>query len=72
MPYGRSKRDNRFAKLVFAIDAPKTVWMALAVSFAHMHGYGLDERTMTTEMMGEWGSLHRQGIVPQKPKRVQQ
>ena len=68
MPYGRGKNDNEYARLVVAVDAPKTVWMALAVSFAARCGF---ERTdhLTTHMLHEWTLLHQNGIVPQKPRR---
>jgi hypothetical protein len=44
MSYGRSKSDNEYARLAFEVDAPKTVWMALAVSFAAMTAESADKR----------------------------
>lgn len=69
MPYGRSKTDNEYARLVFAVDASKTVWMALAVSFAVRSGVSLDRETLAGIMLQEWQLLHQNGIVPQKPRK---
>jgi hypothetical protein len=61
------KVGNEYADLVRAVDAPKTVWMALAVSLAARCGYQLDE-TLITVMRDEWAVLNDNGIVPQKPQ----
>lgn len=68
MPYGRGKRDNEYAQQVFAIEAPKTVWMAIAYSFALRLHEGNQERA-AEDCYQEWGVLHANGIVPQKPRR---
>lgn len=73
MAYGRGKKDNSYARLVFDVDAPKTVWMALAVSFAAMTCESAEElladKVKLQKMMREeWGCLHDNGIVPQRPR----
>lgn len=69
MAYGRSKSDNEYARLVFDIDAPKTVWMAIAFSLA-MRTVGNNDATDARNLlMSEWQALYDNGIVPQKPKR---
>lgn len=45
--------------------APKTVWAALAVSFASNGGDYIDE--VRDRIVREWWILHENGIVPQKP-----
>lgn len=71
MSYGINKKDNGYARLVADIDAPKTVWMALAVSFADkltgQTGVGLE--AVGDAIFKEWEVLHQNGIVPQKPRR---
>ncbi len=74
MSYGRSKRDNNYARLAFEVDAPKTVWMALAVSFAAMtveSAEGLLEDKIRLQKMirEEWQTLYDNGVVPQKPRK---
>ena len=71
MPYGQAKRDNEYARLVFDIDAPKTVWMAIAVSLANQIAGGPIDRghAPTDTLMAEWQALYNNGIVPQKPKK---
>lgn len=73
MAYGRGKRDNNYARLVFEVDAPKTVWMALAVSFAAMTVNSADELLedklrLQKMIREEWATLHENGIVPQRPR----
>ena len=73
MAYGRGKRDNNYARLAFEVDAPKTVWMALAVSFAAMTVESaeglLDDKLRLQKMLREeWQTLYDNGIVPQKPR----
>lgn len=71
MAYGRGKRDNEYARLVFDIDAPKTVWMAIAVAFAdRLIGTGPDGQLQSVSELirREWELLHQNGIVPQKPR----
>lgn len=70
--YGINKKDNGYARLVLDIDAPKTVWMAIAVSLANrIDGVGAIERggTPTDTIMAEWQALYDNGIVPQRPRR---
>lgn len=72
MPYGRSKKDNDYACLVWTIDASKTVWIAIAVSLANrIDGTGVIERggAPIDTLMAEWQALYDNGIVPQKPRR---
>jgi hypothetical protein len=71
MSYGQAKRDNSYARLVFDIDAPKTVWMAIAVSLANqVNGGSLDRGIAPADtLMAEWQTLYDNGIVPQKPRR---
>ncbi len=68
MSYGVGKKDNEYARIVVHVDAPKTVWMAIAVSLmARINGERWDKiEQMLTE---EWSVLHANGIVPQKPRR---
>jgi hypothetical protein len=70
MGYGIGKKDNLYAQLVRDIDAPKTVWMAIAVSLeAHRVGMDpLNQEDLVHGLMAEWHALHDNGIVPQKPK----
>lgn len=67
MSYGIGKKDNEYAREVCDIDAPKTVWMAIAFSFALRiaAGSGADAGKLCA---GEWQLLHDNGIVPQKPR----
>jgi len=72
MPYGRGKKDNEYSRLAFDIDAPKTVWMAIAVSLANrVDGTGAIERggAPIDTLMAEWQALYNNGIVPQRPSR---
>lgn len=73
MAYGRGKRDNSYARLAFDVDAPKTVWMALAVSFAAMtvesaEDLLADKVRLQKMLREEWATLHENGIVPQRPR----
>lgn len=73
MAYGRAKRDNSYARLAFEIEAPKTVWMALAVSFAAMTCESaellLEDKIRLQKLLREeWQTLYDNGIVPQRPK----
>lgn len=73
MPLGLGKRSNEYsAGIEVAIDAPKAVWMALAVSLANQLAGDspLDRRILPIEkLLEEWRALHENGIVPQKPRR---
>jgi hypothetical protein len=73
MAYGRGKKDNSYARLAFDVDAPKTVWMALAVSFAAMTVESaevlLEDKLRLQKMLREeWQTLYDNGIVPQRPR----
>lgn len=60
------KLGNDYATEARAIDAPKAVWMAIALSFA----LRLNEDNMAAairECKSEWWLLHSNGIVPQGP-----
>jgi hypothetical protein len=71
MPLGITKLSNEYASLVQGIDAPKAVWMAIAVALAHrLEGHD-DFSRVERILMEEWSYLHANGIVPQKPKRIQ-
>lgn len=67
MSYGRGKRDNEYSKAVYGIDAPKTVWMAIAFSLAQRMT-GDDAVDAAKLCADEWRVLHENGIVPQKPR----
>ena len=72
MPIGISKRTNEYATLIErTIDAPKAVWMALAVSLANQLAGGPLDRGLppVDTLMAEWQALHNNGIVPQRPTR---
>lgn len=68
MSYGQAKKDNSYARRVLDIDAPKTVWMAIAFSFA-MRLREDDFALAAQECMDEWQALYVNRIVPQKPRR---
>lgn len=63
--YATLSGDDLFEK------APKSVWAALAVSFASRNagpdGESLDGVDVRRALLDEWKILHEQGIVPQKP-----
>lgn len=72
MSYGLGKKDNEYARELLNIDAPKTVWMALAYSFAAriMEGEGVHASSAVEALVwSEWEILHANNIVPQKPRR---
>ena len=66
MSYGTGKLDNEYARELRAIDASKTVWMALAFSFAVR--CGTEPGDVAAVILEEWHTLHVQGIVPQRPR----
>lgn len=68
MSYGMGKKDNSYARRVHDIDAPKTVWMAIAFSLA-MRIREDDFELAARECFDEWKVLHANGIVPQKPRK---
>lgn len=67
MGYGVGKKDNEYSRLVCNLAASKTVWMALAVSFA-CQATGASLETVDAALVAEWETLHANGIVPQKPR----
>lgn len=67
MSYGAGKLSNEYARTVRDIDASKTVWAALAFSFA-MRLCGDDQTAAHRMVLDEWAILHANGIVPQKPR----
>ena len=66
MSYGQAKRDNEYARELHDIDAPKTVFMAIAFSFA-MRLTEDDYAKAHALVCDEWRLLWQNGIVPQKP-----
>jgi hypothetical protein len=72
MGYGQGKLDNEYARALLAIDASKTVWMAIAFSLASriLEGEAESDPSKAADLcFAEWAALHSNGIVPQKPKR---
>jgi hypothetical protein len=69
MGYGVGKKDNEYAREVCDIDAPKTVWMAIALSFALRLNGGQDFNQAAGQCFEEWEALYQNRIVPQKPRR---
>jgi hypothetical protein len=66
MSIGIGKTDNEYAREVRDIDASKTVWMAIAFSFAlRIAGNPTAARELC---YSEWETLHDNGIVPQRPR----
>lgn len=73
MALGITKVGNEYADAVMGIDAPKAVWMAIAVSFAIQNMGSIDNPNcdnLRAYILNEWSILHDNGIVPQKPYRV--
>lgn len=66
---------NEYAREVDMIDAPKTVWQAIAFSLAVRligDGDAGDSATVVRarRLIGaEWAALHANGIIPQRPPR---
>jgi hypothetical protein len=74
MPAG-TKKGNTYARAVVgAIDAPKAVWIAIAVSLANqINGGSLDRGIAPIDtLMAEWQTLYDNSIVPQYPRRKKQ
>ena len=69
MGYGVGKKDNEYARELLRIEAPKTVWMAIALSFAMQIRGSEDTRKAADLCFFEWQALNENGIVPQKPRR---
>jgi len=67
MSYGISKRDNAYAQRIADIEASKTVFMAIAYSFALRLTDDNAEEAYRL-VLAEWGTLHDNGIVPQQPR----
>jgi hypothetical protein len=69
MSLGIGKTTNAYARTIEDIDASKTVFMAIAVSFAlRIGGTGNIDQARQL-VMEEWVALHQNGIVPQKPRK---
>lgn len=62
-----NKIGNEYAAVLGDLynEAPKAVLAAICVSFASSGGDRLDEAAAA--ILAEWNTLHRAGIVPQKP-----
>lgn len=70
MSYGVSKRDNEYAQQLLDIEAPKTVFMAIAFSLAkRISGDDAPAGVVSQLVWDEWQALYDNGIVPQKPRR---
>lgn len=62
--------SNPYEKTIRDIDAPKKVFMAIAVSLAlQLDGTGNIDAARQ-RVMDEWFALHANGIVPQKPRKA--
>ena len=69
MAYGRCKMDNNYSRALFDIDAPKTVWMAIAFAFAdRLTGLNMNDEAIRALISKEWLTLHQNVIVPQRPR----
>ncbi len=65
---GKATRSNMYARWITRrIDAPKDVWMAIAVSLAH--GTVNSDALPVEALMAEWQALYDNGIVAQQPRR---
>ena len=72
MALGIGKQSNDYARgIEGSIDAPKAVWMAVAVSLANLvNGGSLDHNVWPVDtLMAEWQALYDNGLVQQKPRR---
>ena len=70
-PMGVMKHSNDYAHAVgvdFFNSIPKSVWAAIAVSFATNGGDSIDAATRLIAQ--EWDILYRNGIVPQPPNKM--
>jgi hypothetical protein len=66
---GINKLTNEYASLVDHLDAPKAVWMAVALSLA-MRLSGEDSTDKACRLIvDEWDALFLNGVVPQNPWR---
>jgi hypothetical protein len=63
-------KSNSYADRVAVIDAPKSVWQALAFSLAMRICEDNSDRAVA-EVEEEWRLLHAQGIVSQKPRKTE-
>ncbi len=67
-----NKKSNEYAKVISEIydRTPKAVLAAIAVSYAMMVDDSVDYdgfEGVQEAILKEWGILHSNGIVPQKP-----
>lgn len=67
MGVGIGKTSNMYAMELYDLNAPKTVFMAIALSFA-MRLVADDLEKARALVAEEWRTLHQNGIVPQKPR----
>jgi hypothetical protein len=67
--YGRGKKDNAYAQELLDIEAPKTVFMAIAFSLAQRITEDAPADITHKLIWDEWQTLYDNGIVPQKPRR---
>jgi len=68
-PTGVFKVSNPYAQLIAGYsDTPKAVFAAVAFSLA-MRLSEDDPRAAVKLLSAEWETLHRSGIVPQRPVR---
>jgi len=64
------KQTNAYSRIASSIDAPKSVWQAIAYSLAiRVTGSGDDSSAVLRFLRMEWGLLHAEKIVPQRPKQ---
>lgn len=71
-PNGVFKKDNQYMKNIdpaFYVDCPKAVFAAIAASYA-LNYIGSSFENLTAELHNEWATLHRNGIVDQKPPKI--
>jgi hypothetical protein len=72
-PTGVFKSTNEYMRQInggLYEDTPKAVFAALVVSFLDQLSGG-DEHDIDAEIIQEWSALYLNGIVPQKPPKVQ-
>ena len=64
------KLTNEYAAALADVDAPKTVWMAIAFALADFcTGLQMDDEAIHAKIINEWRSLYENGIVPQQPPK---
>jgi hypothetical protein len=64
---GKSPKRNEYIDRFGGYEKiPKSVWAAIAISFARRLNND-DEKQAYGEIFTEWSILHQNGIIPQKP-----